>query len=204
VRQEPDFHDLVGADVEPGEEARLRRVHELLVEAGPPPEVPPWVAEGPNLPLDVAYPRPVRRRVPMLVAAALAVTAFVLGWFASGSGSSTSGFHRIGNPIEMRGTAAAPSALATIELADADAGGNWPMILHVRGLKPQPTGDYYELWLTRQGKPIASCGTFRVMPGSTDVRLNAPYKLRRFDGWIVTAHTRRGAKPLALLRTTRV
>ena len=39
-----ELDDLVGNDLEPGERARLARVHALLEQAGPPPELPP-VAE---------------------------------------------------------------------------------------------------------------------------------------------------------------
>ena len=35
----PNLDDLIGTDVEPGERERLERVHELLVAAGPPPEL---------------------------------------------------------------------------------------------------------------------------------------------------------------------
>ena len=35
----PDFDELVGTDLEPDERERLERVHELLLEAGPPPEL---------------------------------------------------------------------------------------------------------------------------------------------------------------------
>ena len=49
----PDFHDLVGDDLRPRSSARLERVHDLLIEAGPPPELPPSLAET---------PRPRRRR----------------------------------------------------------------------------------------------------------------------------------------------
>ena len=43
----PDFDELVG-ELEPEEEARLRHVHELLVAAGPPPELPPALLEAPR------------------------------------------------------------------------------------------------------------------------------------------------------------
>ena len=33
----PEFEEIVGADVEAAERARLARVHALLVQAGPPP-----------------------------------------------------------------------------------------------------------------------------------------------------------------------
>ena len=41
----PDFRELVGEDLPRDEEERLRRVHELLVAAGPPPELPPHLQE---------------------------------------------------------------------------------------------------------------------------------------------------------------
>ncbi len=45
----PDFDDLVGTDVEQAERERLRRVHDLLLEAGPPPELSPEIELGPTL-----------------------------------------------------------------------------------------------------------------------------------------------------------
>ena len=36
----PSFDDLVGDDLAPAERERLLRVHELLIQAGPPPELP--------------------------------------------------------------------------------------------------------------------------------------------------------------------
>src|ERR671936_1903421 len=35
----PDFDELVGPDAEAGERERLRRLHDLLVAAGPPPDL---------------------------------------------------------------------------------------------------------------------------------------------------------------------
>jgi hypothetical protein len=61
------------------------------------------------------------------------------------------------------------------------------MLVHIRGLQPLPKSQYYELFLARKGRPIASCGTFNVKPGeTTDIRINVAYRLRRFDGWVVT------------------
>jgi hypothetical protein len=85
----------------------------------------------------------------------------------------------------MHGTALAQNASAVIKVGEDDADGNWPLKVDVSGLKPLPQGQYYEMFLTRNGKPIATCGTFRLSSGQS-VRLNAPYNLRRFDGWIVT------------------
>ena len=44
-----DFKDLIDADgLDPEEEARLRHVHELLVQAGPPPDLPPALEQAPD------------------------------------------------------------------------------------------------------------------------------------------------------------
>ena len=65
--------------------------------------------------------------------------------------------------------------------------GNWPMNVLVRGLEPsRDRSDYYELWLTKDGKPVESCGRFTVHPGVTTVSLSVPYGLRNYDGWVVT------------------
>ena len=69
----------------------------------------------------------------------------------------------------------------------------------MRGLPKLPSGGYYELYLTRKGRPIAPCGSFLVHGGTTRVTLNAPYRLKAFDGWVVTRHLRgesRAGKPL--------
>jgi len=80
--------------------------------------------------------------------------------------------------------------LATLELGKRDAEGNWPMVLHVRGLPRLSAGGYYDLYLTRKGKPLVSCGTFNVS-GRTDVRLSAAYNLEAFDknGWVIVRKT---------------
>jgi hypothetical protein len=62
------------------------------------------------------------------------------------------------------------------------------MTLAVTGLRRLPAHSYYEVYLTRGGKPWASCGTFVIRKSSeaTKVTLNAPYRLRPGDSWIVT------------------
>ena len=61
------FRDLVDADgLDPEEEARLRRVHELLVQAGPPPDLPPALERAPGRPAEaeiVQFPLLPRRRL---------------------------------------------------------------------------------------------------------------------------------------------
>jgi hypothetical protein len=62
------------------------------------------------------------------------------------------------------------------------------MELFVSGLPTQKNPQaYYELWLTKQGKPVAPCGSFRVNARNTTVHLSVPYTFSHFDGWVVTA-----------------
>jgi hypothetical protein len=165
----PDFEDLVGSDLAPEERARLERVHELLIAAGPPPE--PLEA-----PIEL---RPTRRRGALLaLAAALAVAAFALGAALTGPD--------VDFTESMTGTAAASDAQATLAVYDLDAAGNWPMELTVSGLPPAASGRPFELWLTRAGQPAALCGAFLTSPtGSAVVPMNAPYRFDDFDGWVV-------------------
>jgi Anti-sigma-K factor rskA, C-terminal len=201
----PSFEDVVGEGLDPGEGERLRRTHDLLVAAGPPPELPPSLASPPgsteHAEATRALPRGIpRRRVvaSLVLAAALALAAFGAGFLVGNRdqpASWTTDF-----VLAMQGTAAAPAAHASLDVAPIDADGNWPMILTVRGLPELPAGRSYELLLTRKGTPVASCGTFLVGGEKSEVYLNAPYKLRTFDGWAIT---RQGSSEI-LLRTERI
>ncbi|MDX6512258.1 MAG: Anti-sigma-K factor rskA [Gaiellaceae bacterium] len=204
MSRRPDFEQLVGADeLAPDELERLRGVHDLLIAAGPPPELPPALEQAPDVDAPVTLLPRRRRAVLALLAAALALAAFGAGYLVSGRGDGNTGFKADTSipPIPMHGTVAAPGALASIRLGPADDGGNWPMLFTVRGLKQLPPNQYYELYLSRGGKPVASCGTFRVHGGTTTVLLNAPYKLRRFSGWIVTMHAKSAGGDRKLLTT---
>jgi hypothetical protein len=171
----PDFDDLVDYDVPSAERARLRRVHDVLVAVGPPPHLPAHLANPPI--------RSLRRRrlAAALLAAALALAAFGAGWLLNDDADFD-----VRRAVPMHSTANAPGASATIELGWADDQGNWPMLVKVRGLKPLPEGGYYELLLTKDGEPVATCGSFKVKAdGETVVPLGASYDLRNFDGWVV-------------------
>jgi anti-sigma-K factor RskA len=199
----PDFEDLVGGEgLDARERERLERVHDLLVQAGPPPELPDSLARAPEPQAAVVVGLPRKRvRTALLLAASLAAVALGGGYFWGAHGHRAAQFQSV-KDVVMHGTPAAPNALASIRIAKADASGNWPMLLKIQGLKKLPPNGYYELYLTRGGKPVASCGTFRVHSGLTQVQLNAPYSLKRFDGWVVTRHVpgRREA-PQPLLTT---
>ena len=60
------------------------------------------------------------------------------------------------------------------------------MELHVDGLQPARSGRPFELWLTRDGKLAALCGSFLTSDGGTAaVPMNAPYHFDDFDRWVV-------------------
>jgi len=46
-------------------------------------------------------------------------------------------------------------------------------------------GGYYDLYLTKGGKPVVLCGSFNVRSGEAIVRFSAAYDLSHFDrdGW---------------------
>ncbi len=194
--KQPDFDDLISADVPSEERARLSRTHELLVQAGTPPELSPELEAVP-WPDDALQPLFGRKRKSgnarrvLLLAAALAtalVVGLLLGQATSSTDSATS--LKANETVQLRGTSLARGAFATLKLGSADEAGNWPMLLHITGLPKLTNGGYYALYLTKGGKPLVSCGTINV-DGATSVRLSAAYALERFDknGWVVVRQT---------------
>ena len=114
----PDFDDLVERDVPPEERARLYRAHELLVQAGPPPELTPEMeaVPWPDDALQPLFGRRERRggaRRVVLLAAALA-TALVVGLLLGQATSSDSSSISTTKTVKLHGTNLAPDALATL------------------------------------------------------------------------------------------
>jgi len=192
------FDELIGADVEGAERERLRRTHELLLRAGPPPELSPRMEAGPTLGMTIGgrRARPYRRRLLLVAAAAAAlVAAFVFG-YATGNGGESG--HAAGvQVLKLAGTQAAPQALASLQIEPVDSAGNWPMKVSVTGLPKLPNHEYYEVWLVRNGKVFGSCGSFVVAGprGTTSVYVNAPYRLKPRDTWVVTRWKPGGGEP---------
>lgn len=183
-----EFGDLVDTDgLTPEEVARLRRVHELLVEAGSPSELPAAL-EQPAVPTEakvIDFPLMPRRRwaVTAVAAATLALVALGGGYLLGHAHAKPAAFatQRV---VPMQGQ----GSLAVLRIGQRDKAGNWPMELLVSGLPTQKNpGAYYELWLTRDGKEVAPCGSFRVNSKNTTVRLSVPYLFSHYDGWVVTA-----------------
>ena len=171
------FDELVGEIDDRRERERLRRVHDLLLSVDAPPERSSVSRRDPA----VVVPIQRRSRMLTLLAAALAAAAFGAGYLVGGRDDSPD------RVITMAGAGAERDATASIEVLPQDDAGNWPMRVLVRGLEPsRDRSDFYELWLTANGKPIASCGRFVVADGLTTVTLSVPYGLRRYDGWVVT------------------
>ena len=208
----PDFRRLVDTEgLTPAEEARLRRVHDLLVEAGPPPELtaslrsPPRdealngavaavvVEPAPEVePATEAEPGgvlvPLRRRrlspVALVAAAAIAAACFGGGYLLANRSNGDSF-----TTVRVVGLQGEQNSLASLRVGAPDANGNWPMDLTVDGLPKQPSRQaYYVLLLVdKEGKPSVVCGTFRVEEGQTTVRFTVPYKISDGSRWVVTA-----------------
>jgi hypothetical protein len=172
----PDFDALVGSDLDAAERERLLRVHELLIEAGPPPEL--------SSPLPIPLHTRRRRRTALAaIAATLGAGILAVGVLVGNSGDGPGTFE----VVTMTGTSYTTDLRASLTIFDVDDAGNWPMELEVEGLGPSSAGRY-ELWLTKGGKLAALCGSFLTEPdGSAVVPMNAPYKLKEFDGWVVVA-----------------
>jgi hypothetical protein len=185
MNHEPNFDDLVGIEPTGAERERLRRAHELLLEAGPPPELSPALEKGPSLGRPrTTRRRQVRQRATLLLAAAVAVAAVFLGGYAVGHGRSSAAPVRT---LALQGTPAVRQARATLAILPRKDG-NWPMTLTVSNLPKLPQGSYYDVYLVRNGDRYFSCGTF-VTVGRTHpvtVTLSEPYHLARGDTWIVT------------------
>ena len=200
-----DLRDLIDFDdLDPEEELRLLRTHDLLLQAGPPAELPPGLVRPGATPTADVVPFPVKRRplVALLIAAAIAAAAFGGGYLFGHSKAKPAGFSAA-HVVDMHPVNGATGQLAVLKVASPDSVGNWPMEMTVRGLPQQSERKaYYELWLTKHGKPLALCGTFRVHGDTTTVRFSVSYQVRKYDGWVVTAQVPGHAEPGKVVLTT--
>ncbi|HET7856229.1 MAG TPA: hypothetical protein VFL41_07210, partial [Gaiellaceae bacterium] len=129
-RREPDFSELVGEGLPPEEEARLRRAHELLLAAGPPPELPSALAEPPTPQGRILTLAQNRVRTGLVLAAAIVLAGFALGYFlgARDDGSNLgAGF----TPEETAVLGKSGSRLAVVRIGERDDNGNRPMLVTV-------------------------------------------------------------------------
>jgi hypothetical protein len=198
----PDFRELIGNEGTPEELAKLRHAHELLIAAGPPPELSPSLAEPPPSIGRVTWLPRRRRGAVFALAAGIVAAAFGVGFLVGDRGSNEFPSSR---SLEMNGVAELASAHATLGIAEPDNGGNYPLQMTVRGLPEPPKGGWYELLLSKHGRPTLSCGSFAVDGQAVTVRLSIPYDLSKFpdlfDGWVVVEHVP-GQKHVPVVMTT--
>jgi hypothetical protein len=198
LRREPNFDELIGPEGTNAEREQLRHAHDLLVQAGPPPELPPSLHKAPSVGVfSLQERRAVKRRALLLLAAALAVAAvFFAGYATRGGGSGTVKPPQPVVTLALKGTSAEPAARATLAVWK-QRDGNWPMTLSVVGLPKLANHGYYEVYLVRNGRPWGLCGTFRGAGASNrlTVTLNAPYSLHTGDSWVVTRPDGTGGEP---------
>jgi hypothetical protein len=189
MTHEPDFRDLVGDEGAPEDLDRLRRVHDLLVAAGPPPELSPTVAEPPRVEESNVLAFRLRRTPAVFALAAAIFVGLVIGYAVAGRQNS----FESARSVPMHGVGQLAAARAQIEIGTHDTGGNYPLKMTVSGLPHLPQGGWYELLLSKHGHPTLSCGSFAVDGQNETLRLSVPYELtsgfgKLFDGWVVTRH----------------
>jgi hypothetical protein len=183
-----DWLDEIVEGLEPAEQARLRGVHEMLVQAGPPPELPPALAtlpeEAPSPARTIEFPRRRKRLVAALAIAATLVVAAFGGGYLAGDRHGSSG---VANPVRAVAMSGGSGALASLRVGARDTAGNWPVDFSVTGLPKQRGGyAYYEIFVLRNGKPSLPCAGFRVKGGTTKISFVVPYRVQPTTRWVVT------------------
>jgi hypothetical protein len=173
------FDELIGTEPAGPERERLRSVHELLVAAGPPPELSPELAAGPTLAMTLSRVRRIshgRRRL-LLLAAALVALVVGIGVIPG---------HAHQYPAQsLRGTSFARGASGTLDVLPTK-GATPRLKLEVKGLPAAKKP--YVVYLVRRGRPVAPCGSFTVSNANRELTkvLVSPYPLGSSDTWIVT------------------
>lgn len=186
--------ELIDAEPEGAERARLQNVHELLREAGPPPELPPELESGPTLAMTLGRMR-ARRLSRRMFLPAVAAALILVAIIGIATGSPEQGLRA----IPLRGTAAAPDAVGTLAVFDA-TDDTQQMKIDVQGVEP----GLYAVYLVRKGIPWKKCGTFTVKNSAGDrpATINSPYLARPGDSWVVTRVTAAGHGPTILVPAT--
>lgn len=194
----PDFRELVGDDL-PGEEhARLKRVHDQLVAAGAPPELPPALQDPPAAGSSVSWLPRRRLGAALVLAAALTLAAFAAGFLlGKGRDSDASAFKPVQTVVLGN-----QAQTVVVRVGGPDDAGNRQMLLTVEGLRRLPRGDYYSLFMTKKGEAVATCGTFKVTGAERkDVRFTVGYDFDEYDGLLLAEYRVSDHKDHPILRT---
>ena len=101
----------------------------------------------------------------------------------------------------MHGTKAAPNASGTVVVGESSTAAETGLSSSSCETSPQlPKRAYYEMFLTRNGKPVASCGTFAI--GQEDRDGTAERALRSSAattaGWSPGTSASSNAQPVVL------
>jgi hypothetical protein len=204
-----DFDQMVDlTGLGPHEQARLLRIHDMLVAAGPPSDLPVSLARPPAADVVagngsrsddtsllretsaggtvVAFPARRRAGAAILIAATVAAACFGGGYvLANQTHKSATHVFRV---VNLHNSAQSPqNSEAALRVGAVDANGNWPIQLTVNGLKPLSSTARYYLMVWQHGKPVAFCGGFEVGgKGPTTVSFNVAYKITKSTRWVVT------------------
>jgi hypothetical protein len=196
MKEPPDLHELVGEDLRPEDLERLQRADALLRRVpAPPAQVPQSLTQSVARLAERSVTPRSRRRLALgiALAAALAAAAFGLGRWTDGGDFETR------FSVAMQATESARDAAAVIRVGGRDEEtGNWQLELDVSGLPELPEGEYYYLWLAKDGEWEASCGTFSVGEGDTTVRMTVSYRLPDYDTWVISRLQDDGESPWLL------
>jgi hypothetical protein len=197
----PDFRELVGDDLPEEERARLKRAHDLLVAAGPPPDLTPALDQPPRADASVSWLPRRRAGAALVLAAALLLTSFAAGVLIGDRGDSSASRGFDAQRTVLLGKSG--SALVVVRLGKADRHGNHQMLVTVEGLERQTGGDYYSLLMLRRGKPVAVCGTFNVASRvATTIRLTTAYDFEGYDGLMLAEYREADHEDHPLLQTS--
>ena len=93
-----------------------------------------------------------------MLAAALALAAFGAGFLLGNGGDSDASAFKPVRTVVLGNQ----GKTAVVRVGKPDAPAIGQMLLTVEGLRRLPEGDYYTLFMTRKGKAVATCGTFKV------------------------------------------
>lgn len=176
----PRLEDVVAGTISPRDRERLERVHALLVDAGPPAELPPALETLPAGEPPGTYPLFPRRRWAALATIGLAVAAAAFGAGYLLGDDTGRAAERV---VPLAATQDAPGASGSLSIFAPDEAGNRRLELTVQGLEPLPQGRGYALELARDATSIAEIGTFAADPGPVDVVLTSPVAPRVGDRW---------------------
>lgn len=194
MKEPPDLHELVDAELPEDELARLREVDALLRRVpAPPHDVPLSLTHAVE---QVSAPRlpSRRRRLGLSLAFAALVAALAFG---AGRWTGDEGFDEAWS-VALEATESAPAATAVVHVGEPDEeSGNMELVLDVSGLEPLGSDEFYALWLADEGEWAATCGYFSVGEGETTVRMSVSYDIRDFEAWAIsTGHPNDHPPPL--------